>query len=549
MDLYIANTEFENIFVLDSYNSLIWTDRYNSYGDFEIYTNMNISLLEYLKQDYYIRRYDSEYVMIIEKILIKSDVEEGDKLTVSGRSLESILDRRIIWGQKTVTGNLQDAIETLLNENIISPSKPERKIDNFIFEESTDEIITSLTIDAQYVGDNLYDVIKKICEERSIGFKITLNDNNQFVFKLYSGVDRSYEQTDNPYVVFSPSFDNLLSTNYMESKSSYKNVSLVGGEGEGSARKFTAVGNSSGMDRRELFSDASSISSEQEDGTTLSDAEYTYLLRQKGNEDLAENAVVVSMEGEAETQIMFRYGEDFYNGDIVQVIDAYGHDVRARVYEIVTSEDESGFSVYPTFTMIEEPQSRLPVDYIELQYIQSSGTQYIDTLFKPNHNTRIICNINGRGSENTNRGIFGSRTNYTSNDNFSFLILDNNCYRTDYEKQLGKYGSSISISGDLIIDKNKNVTTLNGSNELALSYATFTSTYNVFIFAINDAGSPSFNISGVKLYFCQIYDNDTLVRDFVPCKTVEGTVGLYDVVNQAFYTNAGTGSFIAGPSA
>lgn len=547
MDLYIANTEFENIFVLDSYNSLIWTDRYNSYGDFEIYTNMNISLLEYLKQDYYIRRYDSEYVMIIEKILIKSDVEEGDKLTVSGRSLESILDRRIIWGQKTVTGNLQDAIETLLNENIISPSKPERKIDNFIFEESTDEIITSLTIDAQYVGDNLYDVIKKICEERSIGFKITLNDNNQFVFKLYSGVDRSYEQTDNPYVVFSPSFDNLLSTNYMESKSSYKNVSLVGGEGEGSARKFIAVGNSSGMDRRELFSDASSISSEQENGTTLSDAEYTYLLRQKGNEDLAENAVVVSMDGEAETQIMFKYGEDFYNGDIVQVIDAYGHDVRARVYEIVTSEDESGFSVYPTFTMIEEPQSRLPVDYIELQYIQSSGTQYIDTGYKPNNNTRVQCRFelleSGRAY-----GVFGSRIAY---QNTAFDLFANGQNSSKYFQD--DYGSNVnapmaSTLGIYEIDKNKNVTNING-NIYTFPSSTFQSNYNIYILGINTAGSTNNQLGSLKIYSCQIYDNDILIRDFVPCKSIEGTVGLYDVVNQAFYTNAGTGSFIAGPSA
>lgn len=547
MDLYIANTEFENIFVLDSYNSLIWTDRYNSYGDFEIYTNMNISLLEYLKQDYYIRRDGSEYVMIIEKILIKSDVEEGDKLIVSGRSLESILDRRIIWGQKTVTGNLQDAIETLLNENIISPSKPERKIDNFIFEESTDEIITSLTIDAQYVGDNLYDVIKKICEERSIGFKITLNDNNQFVFKLYSGVDRSYEQTDNPYVVFSPSFDNLLSTNYMESKSSYKNVSLVGGEGEGSARKFTSVGNSSGMDRRELFSDASSISSEQEDGTTLSDAEYTYLLRQKGNEDLSENAVVVSMDGEAETQIMFKYGEDFYNGDIVQVIDAYGHDVRARVYEIVTSEDESGFSVYPTFTMIEEPQSRLPVDYIELQYIQSSGTQYIDTGYKPTNNTRVQCRFelleSGRAY-----GVFGSRIAYqnTAFDLFAYGQNSNKDFQDDYGSNSN--APMASTLGIYEIDKNKNVTNING-NIYTFPLSTFQSSYNMYILGINTAGSTNNQLGSLKIYSCQIYDNDTLIRDFVPCKTIDGVIGLYDVVNSVFYTNAGTGSFIAGPSA
>ena len=51
----------------------------------------------------------------------------------------------------------------------------------------------------------------------------------------------------------------------------------------------------------------------------------------------------------------------------------------------------------------------------------------------------------------------------------------------------------------------------------------------------------------MKLYSCQIYDNGTLVRDFIAAKLSDGTVGLYDTVNSQFYSNAGTGTFIAGP--
>ena len=91
----------------------------------------------------------------------------------------------------------------MLNENVISPSDSNRKISNFIFKESTDSAITKLKLEAQYTGDNLYDVIQKICEEQGIGFKITLNDKKQFVFELYAGFDRSYDQTENPYVIFS----------------------------------------------------------------------------------------------------------------------------------------------------------------------------------------------------------------------------------------------------------------------------------------------------------------------------------------------------------
>lgn len=354
MDLTVLNTNLDAVSIADTYESFIWTDRYYKYGDFELYAAMREGILDFIKQDYYLQSRDSEHVMIIEKLLISSDVEDGNHITITGRSLESILDRRIIWGQKTLNGNLQNAIKTLLNECIISPSDSNRKISNFIFEASTDPTITSLTIEAQYTGDNLYDVIQKICEERNIGFKITLNDNKQFVFKLYAGTDRSYDQTVVPYVVFSPNFENIINSNYMESKASLKNITLVGGEGEGSARKYTTVGSGSGLNRRELFTDARDISSDVGDGVVLSNAEYTAQLQQRGKEKLAENTDVTSFEGQVETTIMFKYGEDFFNGDVVQIANEYGHETKARILEIVTSENEEGTSVYPTFKTITE---------------------------------------------------------------------------------------------------------------------------------------------------------------------------------------------------
>ena len=84
-----------------------------------------------------------------------------------------------------------------------------------------------MKLEAQYTGDNLYDVIQKICEEQGIGFKITLNDEKQFVFELYAGSDRSYDQTENPYVIFSPKFENIINSNYIESKASLKTVTLL----------------------------------------------------------------------------------------------------------------------------------------------------------------------------------------------------------------------------------------------------------------------------------------------------------------------------------
>lgn len=243
MDIWVLDENLEVIDIVETFNSFIWTDRYNEYGDFELRISIDDRSVKALRIDRYLQSRDSEHLMIIDTLEIDSDAEDGTYLVVTGKSLESILGRRIVWGLKILDGNLQNGIKALLNENVIAPSNPDRKISNFVFEESSDPIITELSIKAQYTGDNLYDVIHTICEEQNLGFKITLNDSKQFVFKLYSGKDRSYSQSENPYVIFSPKFDNLLSGNYIESKAAWKNVTLVGGEGEGTERRYTAVGN------------------------------------------------------------------------------------------------------------------------------------------------------------------------------------------------------------------------------------------------------------------------------------------------------------------
>jgi len=356
MELLILDTNLEAVTILDTFESIIWTDRYFKCGDFEIFTPVNLDALTYLQPDYYIWLKDSGHVMIIEDREINSNVENGASLTVSGRSLESILDRRVIWGQTILSGNLQDGIEQLLNANVISPVVPERQISNFAFQASTEPAITELTIDAQYNGENLYDVVQTLCEANNIGWKITLTDDGLFLFELYSGIDRSYDQVALPYVVFSPKFENLINSNYVESKKALKTVSFVVGEGEGSAQKSTTAeivaGGGSDLNRREMFTDASDISSTTDEGV-LTDPEYLAQLAQRGVEELSEYAVLSSFEGQVDNNRMFKYGEDFFMGDVVQIANEYGLESKSRVIEVVRSQSLSGIEIYPTFSTVE----------------------------------------------------------------------------------------------------------------------------------------------------------------------------------------------------
>lgn len=354
MNLWVLNSEFQALFLIDSFESFLWTDKYNGAGDFEIYTTVELNVLRMLEKGYYIWLEESDKTMIVETIQITTNVEDGAKMIISGRSLESILDRKIIWTQTNINGNLQNGVRKLIEENVINPTIPDRRIDNFIFEESEDEKITSLKLDAQYTGDNLYDTIVSICESNSIGFQVLLNRDYQFVFKLYAGEDRSFDQEANPYIIFSSSFGNIISSDYIDSDKTLKNVALVAGEGEGLDRRTYVVGSASGMERRELYVDARDIQSRTSDGGTISESEYNEKLKTRGEEKLSNYKRTKSFDGAVETLNTHVYGKDFFKGDIVQFVNEYDMEAKVRVVEIVISQDTSGYSCYPTFSVIEE---------------------------------------------------------------------------------------------------------------------------------------------------------------------------------------------------
>ena len=353
MELLVLDTDMKAVAVLDSFESLIWTERYSSYGDFEISTKATAKLLTTLKEDYYLMLLGgTDRVMVIEDRKITFDAETGSRIIIKGRSFEAVLDRRLIWVQTVLTGSLQNGVFKLLDENAITPTDTDRIIPGLIFDVSVDEAITALTIESQFTRKNLYDTIQKIAETENIGFKVTLDSNYKFVFTLYAGKDRSYTQIANPYVIFSPEFENLLNGEYTNSKTNSKTLTIVTGEGEGDARITTVVGSGVAYDRRELLTEASDVS-QTVNGVLIPEAEYIDHLQQRGLERLAERVADTSFESEVDVSQTFKYEEDFFLGDIVQLVTEFGVEGRARVTEIIRSESSAGVYTYPAFAMIE----------------------------------------------------------------------------------------------------------------------------------------------------------------------------------------------------
>lgn len=344
MNIYVLDKQLNIVTIIDSYSSIIWTNRYYECGDFELYLAATQSLIYNLREDYMlIREGHEENAMIIETIQITTNVEDGNYLIVSGRCLKSIFYRRIIWEQTQVSGTIESCISTLINKNIIDPDNLDRKIENV---ELGVLIKTNTTMTAQYTGDNLGETITAICKTYGLGWDVALDlENKKIVFGLYSGVDRSYNQEKNSWVVFSDEYNNLLSTEYAYSKENYANVTKVAGEGEGLARKNTTVGDAKGIDRYEIFTDARDLSTNEGE---ITDEEYYSQLTEKGNEKLAEAVETENFFGEV-IDYQFIYGQDYSLGDVVEVVNEYKMAAVSRVTEVIESEDESGIYIIPTF--------------------------------------------------------------------------------------------------------------------------------------------------------------------------------------------------------
>ena len=192
---------------------------------------------------------------------------------------------------------------------------------------------------------------------------------------------------------------------------------------------------------------------------------------------------------------------------------------------------------------------RVPVGYRELEYIESTDYQYIDTGIYPNQNIGVDVDFKPivRGT------IFG-------------VALNNGCYyginlhrNLVFEVYWGNSGTKALMSNtpyaldtqiyNLRFNVNNSKKVYVDSTQVC-DLTTFSSnpssnSYSIYLFRLN--GDYTQYISS-KLYKCKMYDNTTIVRNFIPVeRQSDSKPGLYDTVNNVFYTNSGTGEFVKGP--
>lgn len=181
--------------------------------------------------------------------------------------------------------------------------------------------------------------------------------------------------------------------------------------------------------------------------------------------------------------------------------------------------------------------SRLPSEYQEVEYIQGTWTQYINTWIWCTLDTVVEMKINIQDA--TESVVMWTLWWYNAN----FLM----CYQNNLRWHCNDY-----VDIPCSLDTDYTIKTENW--QITVNWTSYTNTPTSFMYPYNlSIFASTYNLNmprwQFKIYYFNMYNNNTLVRDLVPCyRIADSAIWMYDLVNDVFYTNAWTWTFTKWPN-
>lgn len=348
MELYIFNRNLEFQGIIDNFTSLRWVRRYYKSGEFELQCTLTPESLQLLQKENIIYKKGDVEAGYIEYRNLKLDLEGKEILVIKGKFLAWYLNRRIIWGTEIINDTAENAMRILVDHNCINATDSNRIINNLMLG-NLNNFTGNVNYQVSY--KNLADEIENLSNVSDLGHRVNFDiTNRKLIFDVYKGIDRSINQSVNPRCVFSKEFENILEQEFTDSLNNYRNLCLVGGIGEGTARKMAIVGNATGLDRFEIFNDQKSLSNVDKNNDPISDTDYTNLLNEKGNETLAETKEIKTFDSKVNLNSNLVYKVDFDLGDIVTCVSKkWGLILDTRITEVEEIYETSGKQINVVF--------------------------------------------------------------------------------------------------------------------------------------------------------------------------------------------------------
>lgn len=365
MELITLNSQFQDLKLIENYDSLIWSERFNTMSDFQLQTGDTDRFMDILPEGTVVSLRESTVPMIVETHQIDRKKNQPEVLTIKGRSFESILDRRA--SIKALIGGSADwaviakipsdvayyAINQICVVGVASV--------NDIFPSSIVQFLTP----ADYLTTtgpnrsysiprgNLLATVLQLLQTESKADPATTPATPEVVphgiqsirpnasgtaigVKIYTGTDRSDK------VYFDGTRDLLDDGSYLFSKVGSATTAYVIGATTAVALE-KGVAAPSGMDRRVILVDGASSGVANEAS-----------LIESGKTSLTEAKETAMFDGSINQELSpYVYGVDYFLGDTVKMVGDYGLDEKARVTEYIRSEDKTGSKSYPTLVTID----------------------------------------------------------------------------------------------------------------------------------------------------------------------------------------------------
>lgn len=346
--------------ICDSFQSLLWDIEYYKCGQFEVYIAANPRNIEIFQTGRIVGRDDDkQHFGLIESVKIETDAEDGDYLIVSGRFLMCLLERRIIYptlsftAQKTYAEIVQIAVtnNAINAENRNIPGLSLGTVSGNCWEQKT-----KLQVSYANLMEWIYTVCEKIGGTANIRLSKINGEQYEMLLELSEGTDRSILQVENPHIIFSDGYTNLLSFSYSSDISVQRNFAYILGKGEGEERKRTTYCDGdepSFLERHEIYVDAKDMADEQQENgesKPISENEYIELLKERGKEKIV--LPLTASESQIAVQsTQFRYNVDYFVGDYVTVEHQRFGLIQPKIQIIgmIESFDQNGKSLTPTF--------------------------------------------------------------------------------------------------------------------------------------------------------------------------------------------------------
>lgn len=313
MEFLTLDENFQPAAYLDPVN-VQWNREYYTAGDFSI----QIPAGQYLPAMRYLYRPDRPETGIIQKVELTQTVK-GRFVQLSGFFLEAVLNDKIVYPTYYGKGALDAAVAGMIRQYqadipLLTVETPPGTAPAAVWQETGAQL-----------GEAAFTRLQT--QQRSLRCRYDYAENKIFC-SVWQGLDRTQDQSENNYVVFSNGFRNLEKLTATLDDSNYKNYAVVGGQGEGSERLVAYADQSGGGYRRMVFVDAKNERWDEEEQTQ---EEYLEALEQKGLETLLKYQNERNIEVDVD-EGTFQYLTDFDLGDLVDVqVEELGLSLQARI--------------------------------------------------------------------------------------------------------------------------------------------------------------------------------------------------------------------------